>query len=106
MTRYRFNRLAWGHVDGARPRGVIAAGMENGELALWDPASILANARWVVVYVITHFSDPLLLSASESLILRNSTHTGPIRGLDFSPIQNNLLSSGGINGEVCMVPIH
>ena len=39
-------------------------------------------------------------SPAESLILRNSTHTGPIRGLDFSPIQTSLLSSGGINGEV------
>ena len=45
---YRFNRLAWGHVDGNRPQGVIAAGLENGELALWDPAKILAGAGYVV----------------------------------------------------------
>lgn len=44
LTVCRFNRLAWGHVDSARPRGVIAAGMENGELALWDPSKILDNA--------------------------------------------------------------
>ncbi|KAF8156599.1 hypothetical protein B0H34DRAFT_467700 [Crassisporium funariophilum] len=79
----RFNRLAWGHVDGNRPHGVIAAGLENGELALWDPAKILAGA-----------------GAAESLILRNTTHTGPVRGLDFNPIQTNLLASGGVNGEV------
>ncbi|KDR76547.1 hypothetical protein GALMADRAFT_66967 [Galerina marginata CBS 339.88] len=79
----RFNRLAWGHVDASRPHGVIAAGLENGELALWDPAKILAGA-----------------GASESLILRNTTHTGPVRGLDFNPLQNNLLASGGIGGEV------
>jgi len=42
----RFNRLAWGGVDG-RPKGVIAAGLENGELALWDPAKILAGAECV-----------------------------------------------------------
>ena len=41
----RFNRLAWGHVDNSRPRGVIAAGLENGELALWDPSKILAGAE-------------------------------------------------------------
>lgn len=45
---YRFNRLAWGHVDGNRPQGVIAAGLENGELALWDPAKVLAGAGYVV----------------------------------------------------------
>ncbi|KAI0360315.1 WD40 repeat-like protein [Trametes cingulata] len=82
-TTSRFNRLAWGYVNSERPRGVIVAGMENGELDIWDPAKILANA------------DP-----SESLILRNKTHTGPVRGLDFNPIQTNLFSSGAVNGEI------
>lgn len=40
-------------------------------------------------------------SASQSLILRNTTHTGPIRGLDFNPIQTTLFASGGVAGEVC-----
>ncbi|KAJ3561102.1 hypothetical protein NP233_g10405 [Leucocoprinus birnbaumii] len=78
----RFNRLAWGYVDPSRPRGVIAAGLESGELALWDPAKILAG------------------QGSDSLILRNTTHTGPVRGLDFNPIQSSLLASGGVSGEV------
>ncbi|KAF8878677.1 hypothetical protein CPB84DRAFT_1852312 [Gymnopilus junonius] len=78
----RFNRLAWGYVDPSRPQGVIAAGLENGELALWDPAKILSGA------------------GAESLILRNTTHTGPVRGLDFNPLQNNLFASGGVAGEV------
>jgi len=42
----------------------------------------------------------LSISASEALILRNTNHTGPVRGLDFNPIQTNLLSSGAVNGEV------
>ncbi|KAF8550015.1 hypothetical protein OG21DRAFT_1488102 [Imleria badia] len=79
----RFNRVAWGQVHKDRSRGVIAAGMENGELALWDPAKIIAHA-----------------DTSESLILRNTIHTGPVRGLDFNPIQTNLLSSGAVSGEV------
>ncbi|KAG7440702.1 uncharacterized protein BT62DRAFT_937821 [Guyanagaster necrorhizus] len=81
----RFNRLTWGYVDSSRLQGVIAAGMENGELALWDPAKILAGD-----------------SSSESLILRNNNHTGPIRALDFNPLQTHLLSSGAVNGEVCI----
>ncbi|KAJ4467081.1 hypothetical protein J3R30DRAFT_3718374 [Lentinula aciculospora] len=79
----RFNRITWGFVDSTRSRGVIAAGMENGELALWDPTKILAGA-----------------SSSDSLILRNNHHSGPVRALDFNPIQTSLLSSGGIGGEV------
>ncbi|KAH9830086.1 uncharacterized protein C8Q71DRAFT_787175 [Rhodofomes roseus] len=82
-TTSRFNRLAWGYTDASRPRGVLVAGMENGELDIWDPAKIVAHA------------DP-----TESLILRNSTHTGPVRGLDFNPIQTNLFSSGAVNGEI------
>ncbi|KAF9057047.1 hypothetical protein BJ165DRAFT_1418148 [Panaeolus papilionaceus] len=79
----RFNRLAWGSADAHRPQGVIAAGLENGELALCDPAKILAGE-----------------SAADSLILRNTTHTGPVRGLDFNPTQTSLLASGAIGGEV------
>ncbi|XP_006463619.1 hypothetical protein AGABI2DRAFT_225478 [Agaricus bisporus var. bisporus H97] len=78
----RFNSLAWGYIDPSRPRGVIAAGLENGELALWDPSKILAG------------------QGAQSLIFRNTTHTGPVRGLDFNPIQNSLLASGGVAGEV------
>lgn len=38
----RFNRLAWGYVkEPERPFGVIAAGLENGEIGLWDPNQIL-----------------------------------------------------------------
>jgi hypothetical protein len=46
-TAVRFNRIAWGAVDATRPRGVIAAGMENGELGIWDPAKILAGVEYV-----------------------------------------------------------
>lgn len=42
---FRFNRLAWGAVDASRPQGVIASGMENGEIGLWDPAKIVAQAE-------------------------------------------------------------
>jgi len=41
----RFNRIAWGTADGTRPQGVLAAGMENGELGIWDPARIVAQAE-------------------------------------------------------------
>ncbi|KAI0088959.1 hypothetical protein BDY19DRAFT_947002 [Irpex rosettiformis] len=82
-TTSRFNRLAWGYTDGGRDRGYLVAGMENGELDIWDPSKILVQA-----------------DISESLILRNKTHTGPVRGLDFNPIQTNLFASGAVNGEI------
>ncbi|KAI6121093.1 hypothetical protein F5141DRAFT_1087648 [Pisolithus sp. B1] len=79
----RFNRIAWSQAHKDRTSGVIAAGMENAELVLWDPAKII------------EYSD-----ASTAVILRNTNHTGPIRGLDFNPVQTNLLCSGAVNGEI------
>lgn len=82
-TSSRFNRLAWGLPDATRSQGVLVAGMENGDLDIWDPSKIVANA------------GPI-----DSLMLRNKTHTGPVRGLDFNPIQPHLFASGAVNGEI------
>jgi hypothetical protein len=46
-TFRRFNRIAWGKTDGSRPEGVIAAGMENGELGIWDPSKIVGHVKYV-----------------------------------------------------------
>ncbi|KAF9235609.1 hypothetical protein BU15DRAFT_89522 [Melanogaster broomeanus] len=80
----RFNRIVMGtgatRIDHAV---LLLQAWRIGELSLWDPAKIVEHA-----------------DTSESLILRNTSHTGPVRGLDFNPIQTNLLSSGAVSGEV------
>ncbi|KAI9498424.1 hypothetical protein BDB00DRAFT_448070 [Zychaea mexicana] len=82
-TNARFNTLRWGHVTTDKPYGIIAGGMDSGELELWNPTAILEDE-----------------GADAALVLRNSTHTGPIRGLDFNSAQSNLLVSAGNNSEV------
>ncbi|KAJ1018643.1 hypothetical protein NDA13_006333 [Ustilago tritici] len=82
-TSARFNRLAWGYVNPSRPKGLLAAGLENGELGIWDAQNVLNGA-----------------SESEAQLIKNTTHTGPVRGLDFNPLQPNLLSSGAVAGEI------
>ncbi|KAF9543707.1 protein transport protein S31 [Mortierella hygrophila] len=77
----RFNRLAWASPTVDRPYGMIAGGMENGELNLWDANAILNG------------SDDVLFS-------RQTNHSGPVRGLHFNPFQQNLLSSASSNGEI------
>ncbi|KAI9636109.1 uncharacterized protein MKK02DRAFT_25129 [Dioszegia hungarica] len=79
----RFNRLAWSSPNASHAQGVIAAGMETGEINVYDPAKILAGA-----------------DADAARIFRSDKHAGPVRGLDFNPIQKNLLLSGGINAEL------
>jgi len=44
-------------------------------------------------------------SADEARIFKNDKHTGPVRGLDFNPIQKNLMLSGAINAEVSDNPV-
>ncbi|CAG8490660.1 13439_t:CDS:10 [Cetraspora pellucida] len=78
----RFDRLVWGNaIDKAY--GIIAGGLENGELDLWDPEIILGGG-----------------DAEKALLLRNTAHSGNVRGLQFNPIQNNLLASAATNGEI------
>ncbi|CEP18892.1 hypothetical protein [Parasitella parasitica] len=80
----RFNTLVWGNVSSTTPYGIIAGGLENGELSLWDPSKILDGKS----------------SDEETKILSNPIHTGQIRGLDFNKFQHNLLASAGSNSEV------
>lgn len=42
----RFNKLAWGFVKAPeRPKGVLAAGLENGEICLFDPQAMLDGSK-------------------------------------------------------------
>ncbi|GAA5877749.1 hypothetical protein JCM8547_001527 [Rhodosporidiobolus lusitaniae] len=80
----RFNALRWGDwgvKNGDRRLGVLAGGMENGEVAVWD-AQAAVEGR-----------DPLINRW-------DNVHKGPVRGLDFSPVNANLLASGATNGEI------
>lgn len=81
QTSAKLNRLAWGYVSQNTPKGLLAAGLENGELGVWD-------------------ADKVIKSASDAQVLKNSIHTGPVRGLDFNANQQNLLATGAVNGEI------
>lgn len=90
----RFNRLAWSAPNTTHPKGLIAAGMETGEVHVYDPQKIMAGKRYVLS--LSRADE----SADESRIYTSHKHTGPVRGLDFNPIQKNLLASGAVNAEV------
>ncbi|KAK5798414.1 hypothetical protein VI817_004704 [Penicillium citrinum] len=75
-----FNDLAWTEFEDTK-RGVIAGGLENGSLDLWN-------------------ADKLLAGASDALISRTQKHSGAIKALQFNPKHSNLLATGGANGEL------
>ncbi|MBW0503140.1 hypothetical protein O181_042855 [Austropuccinia psidii MF-1] len=83
----RFNRLVWGQANQIRSHGLIAAGMENSQLSIWDPVELINK-------------DSSNIGSEIGLVSEMKNHTGPIKGLDFNPIKNNLLASGANKGEV------
>ncbi|OXG53532.1 protein transporter SEC31 [Cryptococcus neoformans] len=79
----RFNQLAWSTPSTTHMKGVLASGMETGEVNVFDPSKIVAGA-----------------SADEARIFKSEKHTGPVRGLDFNSIQKNLMLTGAVNAEI------
>ncbi|KKK21895.1 hypothetical protein ARAM_006501 [Aspergillus rambellii] len=75
-----FNDLAWTESDD-NSRGVIAGGLENGSLDLWD-------------------ADKLLSGSSDAVLSRTSKHSGAIKALQFNPKHSNLLATAGAKGEL------
>ncbi|KAJ5089751.1 Steroid receptor RNA activator-protein/coat protein complex II Sec31 [Penicillium argentinense] len=81
-----FNDLAWTELDDTK-RGVIAGGLENGSLDLWN-------------------ADKLLAGASDPLMSRTTKHSGAIKALQFNPKHSNLLATGGAKGELFIADLN
>ncbi|KAJ3138152.1 protein transport protein S31 [Physocladia obscura] len=83
-----FNRIAWGIAPDLikRPLGVIAGGLENGELAVWDPRIILDNAA--------------NNTSLDPYVFKPFKHKGPVRGVDFNTVDSKFLASGATDGEL------
>eukprot|EP01127_Copromyxa_protea_P009478 TRINITY_DN2246_c0_g2_i1.p1 TRINITY_DN2246_c0_g2~~TRINITY_DN2246_c0_g2_i1.p1 ORF type:complete len:610 (-),score=126.11 TRINITY_DN2246_c0_g2_i1:30-1742(-) len=82
-TEEKLYKIAWssGALGEDKSLGLIAGGLENGVINLWNPSAILSGS-------------------GEALWATKSKHAGAVRGLDFNPFQPSLLASGGSNGEV------
>lgn len=73
-TDARFHDITWGR------RGIIAGGLENGTLDLWNADSLFKGESGTV----------------ESL----SKHTGALKALQFNPFKDELLLTAGVQGEI------
>ncbi|XP_038695842.1 protein transport protein SEC31 homolog B-like isoform X2 [Tripterygium wilfordii] len=84
----RFNRLSWGKNGSGSDSfalGLIAGGLVDGSIDLWNPLSLIRS------------------DASESALVGHlSRHRGPVRGLEFNALSPNLLASGADDGEICI----
>eukprot|EP01130_Rhizamoeba_saxonica_P016463 TRINITY_DN7616_c0_g1_i1.p1 TRINITY_DN7616_c0_g1~~TRINITY_DN7616_c0_g1_i1.p1 ORF type:complete len:923 (+),score=238.49 TRINITY_DN7616_c0_g1_i1:2870-5638(+) len=79
-TEEKMHTLCWGSSNASNPYGMIAAGLDNGVINIWNAKSLIDGDQ----------IDPLLAEK----------HKGPVKGLSFNPFSPNLLASGGTNGEI------
>jgi protein transport protein SEC31 len=82
-TQSRFSSLAWtpGTLGGSYPFGMLAGGMENGTVHVWNPQAVMEG--------------------TDSLIASFSQHaSGPVKALQFSKLNPTQLATGGSDGKV------
>mmetsp|Transcript_17174 Transcript_17174/g.36925 ORF Transcript_17174/g.36925 Transcript_17174/m.36925 type:complete len:1182 (+) Transcript_17174:168-3713(+) len=81
----RFTSLSWGALgtDGPFPYGLLAGGLQDGIVSLWNPYKIATSQG----------SDPGLLHTTQ-------VHTGSVNSVQFHPVKPNLLATCGGDGEV------
>ncbi|OQS06532.1 transporter Sec31A [Thraustotheca clavata] len=90
-TSSRFMTLSWADVlkhQSTCELGLLAGGMADGTVSIWDPSKIINNP-----------------TAAE--VGKVSRHKGPVNALQFNPHRDSshLLASGGADGEVFIMSV-
>ncbi|ETN06987.1 hypothetical protein, variant 1 [Phytophthora nicotianae INRA-310] len=96
-TASRFTSLAWRDVPRHHdtcPYGIIAGGMADGSVSLWNPALMLDR-------------EPGTDAPASCEIGRITRHKGAVNALQFNPHEDSahLLASGGSDGEVYIMSL-
>ncbi|KAK9829183.1 hypothetical protein WJX72_004364 [[Myrmecia] bisecta] len=87
----RFHRLAWGtqgQESHAHPLGLLAGGLTDGAIVVWDPAKVVGEE--------TNGGE------SAALVSKLQKHTAAVKGLEFNSFSPNLLASGGADADLCI----
>ena len=86
-TDSRFNDIAWTKEKSVHGNGVVAGGLENGSLDLWD-------------------ADKLIRQNANPFISRTMKHSGSIKALQFNSFRSELLATVGVKGELFISDIN
>lgn len=84
----RFTKLSWGKLglDASCQYGLLAGGLQDGVVSLWNPQTILNS----------NGTDP-------GLVHTQSVHKGDVHCVEFHPLKPNLLATCGSDSEVKIV---
>ena len=96
-TPHRFTCIQWsvlGSSDGSHPFGLIAAGLADGTVEIYD-ASVIANAQGQT------------LSIEQCRLANVKQHTGVVNALSFNPhaSMKKILASGGGDGKLFLMDL-
>ena len=83
----RVERLSWGTkgiADGQFPLGLVAGGMVDGTVVVWNPAKVMSG------------------DSAGAVVLQDRQHAGPVRGCQFNPYSAHLLATGGTKAELAI----
>lgn len=88
LAESRFTSIVWSNYgeDDEFPLGLIAAGMFDGSLSLWDPHTIIQ------LYKNRNQQE---IEINQGCIALQQVGKEPIKALEFNPFKPNLLASGG-----------
>eukprot|EP00928_Gymnodinium_smaydae_P038057 TRINITY_DN26327_c0_g5_i1.p1 TRINITY_DN26327_c0_g5~~TRINITY_DN26327_c0_g5_i1.p1 ORF type:complete len:1130 (-),score=215.34 TRINITY_DN26327_c0_g5_i1:160-3549(-) len=89
-TSSRFCSLSWGNLgaDAGCPYGVIAGGLQDGTVALWNPHAIVSSN-----------------GQDHGLISTIPVHQGSVNCLEFNPLKSSILASCGADSQVKIINI-
>jgi len=87
---HRFSSIAWGSlgVEAAYPYGVLAGGLQDGTVALWNPHAILQSR-----------------GQDKGLIHSTRIHQSPVNCMEFNPFKANLMATCGADSKVKIIDI-
>lgn len=87
-TSDKFCSLHWGNPSRPHPAGLIAAGLADATVRVWDAASILRNPK-------PSDENHALVFSSDS-----NHHTANVKAIAFNPSVQHLLASGHSDGQI------
>lgn len=98
----KFSSIDWGNPSRSHPAGLIAGGLVDGTVRVWDAASLIRPPKspddnYGIVYSSSSLTST---SVSTSSSVGHDKHTAPVRAIQFNPHMQHLLASGGADGQL------
>lgn len=90
----KFASIGWGRVTRSHPAGLIAGGLSDGTVRVWDAATLLRPA-----------TDAAARDPNRALLMPPITpgkHKGPVNSICFNSVIGHMFATGGADGQLLL----